>query len=153
MLAPADVTEIDDGLWRWTAVHPEWVAGEKPESTGDWPREVGSVAYETDGTLVLIDALVPAGGEALWKFLDERSAAVGGTVAALTTIQWHRRSRDEVVARYAASTSRARASSTIRLRVVCVRPSGRRPVSHSHRSCGVRGAPRGKRLHETYRLV
>jgi hypothetical protein len=107
VLAPADLTEIDVGLWRWTARHPEWVAGAKPESPADWPPEVGSVAYEAGGTLVLIDPLVPAEAEGLWAWLDERATAVG-RVAVVNTVKWHRRSRDEVAARYRASTSRAR---------------------------------------------
>lgn len=108
MLAPADLTEIGAGLWRWVAVHPEWTAGARPGSTADWPREVGSVAYETGDNLVLIDALVPAGADALWRWLDERAAAAGGGVLALTTIKWHRRSRDEILSRYGATTSRSR---------------------------------------------
>ena len=107
MLAPADITQIDDGLWRWTAGHPEWRAGARPGSTGDWAREVGSVALAAPGALVLIDALIPAGGEALWRWLDERRDEAGSEVLALTTLKWHRRSRDDLVARYGASTSRA----------------------------------------------
>jgi len=109
VLAPADITEIAPGLWRWTARHPEWVAGAKPESTADWPAEVGSVAYSAPGALVLVDPLVPDGAEALWSWLDERAAQAGGRVAAVTTIKWHRRSRDQIAQRYGASTSRARA--------------------------------------------
>jgi hypothetical protein len=107
VLAPADITEIDVGLWRWTARHPEWVAGAKSESPADWPPEVGSVAYEAGGTLVLIDPLVPTEAEALWAWLDERAAATE-RVAVVNTIKWHRRSRDEVAERYDASASRAR---------------------------------------------
>ncbi|MGI9020194.1 MAG: hypothetical protein ACR2G3_05740 [Solirubrobacterales bacterium] len=108
MLAAADLTQIDEGLWRWTTGHPEWSAGARPGSTADWPREVGSVAYASAGGLVVIDALVPEeGAEALWSWLDARHGEAGGRMAALTTIKWHRRSRDAFVARYRASTSRA----------------------------------------------
>jgi hypothetical protein len=107
MLGPADISEIAPGLWRWTAGHPEWTPGARPGSTADWPREVGSVAYETEGTLVLIDALVPDGADALWRWLDQRAAECD-RVAAVNTIKWHRRSRDAVVARFGADTSRAR---------------------------------------------
>jgi hypothetical protein len=107
MLGPADITEISDGLWRWTERHPEWSAGAKPESTSYWPSEVGSVAYAAPDALVLFDPLVPDGADALWGWLDER-AAERPRVAVLTTLQFHRRSRDAVVARYGASTSRAR---------------------------------------------
>ena len=108
MLGPADITEIAPGLWRWTAVHPEWVAGAKPGSTADWPAEVGSVAYAATDALVVIDPLVPDNAEALWRWLDERAAEANGRVWAVTTIGWHRRSRAEVATRYGASTSRAR---------------------------------------------
>lgn len=107
VLAPADITEIDDGLWRWTARHPEWSPGAKAGSTADWPREVGSVAVAAEGSLVLIDALIPDGADGLWQWLDDRQADAGGEVLALTTLKWHRRSRDDLVERYGATTSRA----------------------------------------------
>jgi hypothetical protein len=108
VLGPADITEIVPGLWRWTAVHPEWAAGAKPGSTADWPADVGSVAYTTPDAFVVIDPLVPDNGDALWRWLDARAAEANGRVWAVTTIGWHRRSREEVAARYRASTSRAR---------------------------------------------
>jgi hypothetical protein len=95
--------ELDPGLWRWTAVHPDADPDPKPGSTADWPAEVGCVAYVVDDTLVLIDPLVPEG---LWPRLDE--LARDRRVLVLTTIAWHGRSREAVVERYAASTSRAR---------------------------------------------
>ena len=95
--------ELVPGLWRWTARHPDAEEDPKPGSPADWPPEVGSVAYAIDDTLVLIDPLVPDG---LWPTLD--SLAHDRRVLALTTIGWHRRSRDEVVERYDASTSKAR---------------------------------------------
>lgn len=97
------LTELAPGLWRWTAVHPEAVAEPEPGSPADWKPEVGSVAYVADDTLVLIDPLVP---DELWPELDELAAGRG--VLVLTTIGFHRRSRDEVVSRYGASTSHAR---------------------------------------------
>jgi hypothetical protein len=123
VLAPADITEIDEGLWRWTARHPEWVAGAKPESTGDWPAEVGSVAYATDDALVLIDPLVPAEAEGLWAWLDERARAAERVVV-VNTIKWHRRSRDEVAERYGASTSRARGAVPNAVEPVPIRRAG-----------------------------
>jgi hypothetical protein len=123
VLAPADITEIDEGLWRWTARHPDWVPGAKPESPADWPREVGSVAYATDDALVVIDPLVPAEAEGLWAWLDERAEAAGH-VAVVNTIKWHRRSRDEVAVRYGASTSRARAALPEGVEPVPIRRAG-----------------------------
>jgi hypothetical protein len=103
MIAAMD--ELEPGLWRWTAVHPDADPNPKPGSPADWPAEVGSVAYAVDDALVLIDPLVP---NDLWSQLDE--LARGRSVRVLTTIGWHRRSRDEAVERYGASTSRARKS-------------------------------------------
>ena len=95
--------ELAPGLWRWTSIHPDAEESPQPGSPADWPPEVGSVAYVADDTLVLIDPLVP---DEVWPLLDE--LARDRRVLVLTTIAWHRRSRDEVVARYDASTSRAR---------------------------------------------
>jgi hypothetical protein len=97
------VDELAPSLWRWTARHPDAEDDPKPGSPADWPPEVGSVAYAADDTLVLIDPLVP---DQLWPALD--GLADGRRVLVLTTIGWHRRSRDEVIERYGASTSRAR---------------------------------------------
>ena len=101
MIAAMD--EVAPGLWRWTARHPEAVEDPKPGSPADWPADVGSVAYVADDTLVLIDPLVP---DELWPELDELARGRQATV--VTTIGFHRRSRDAVVERYGASTSRAR---------------------------------------------
>jgi hypothetical protein len=101
MIAAMD--ELAPGLWRWTARHPDAVEDPKPGSPADWPPEVGSVAYMAEDTLVLIDPLVP---DEVWPELDE--LARGRRAIVLTTIGFHRRSRDAVVERYGASTSRAR---------------------------------------------
>ncbi len=103
------LAEIQPGLWRWTAPHPEWRAGAPPESVADWPREVGSVLYEADEAAVLIDPLVPGcGGAALQRELDRRIQERGARVVILTTIRFHRRSGPRLAERYGASTSRAR---------------------------------------------
>ena len=98
-----DVEELVPGLYRWTARHPDWQPGAATDSPGDWPEDVGSVAYRTEEALVLVDPLVP---EELWPRLDE--LASDRRVHVLTTIGWHRRSREAVVERYGAETSRAR---------------------------------------------
>ena len=95
--------ELAPGLWRWTARHPAAEQSPVPGSTADWPPDVGSVAYAVDETLVVIDPLVT---DEIWPALDE--LARDRRVIVLTTIGWHRRSRDEVAERYGASTSRAR---------------------------------------------
>jgi hypothetical protein len=93
------VQRIAEGLWHWTARHPEWEPNAEPDSPADWPAEVGCVAYETAGSVALIDPLVLED----WAPLDE--VVAGRTVFVLTTIGWHRRSSDEAVARYSASTA------------------------------------------------
>ena len=123
MLGPADITEISDGLWRWTARHPEWSAGAQPESTDFWPSEVGSVAYAAPDALVLFDPLVPDAAVALWRWLDGR-AAERPRVCVLTTLQFHRRSRDALVSRFGASTSRARGRLPEGVEAVPIRRAG-----------------------------
>jgi hypothetical protein len=98
--------EIAPGLWRWTAPHPAWAPGAEPESPGDWGQYVGSVLYEDRDAAVFIDPLVPANGDRFWSWADERVA--GRDVVVLTTLGPHRRSREQVVQRYGASTSRAK---------------------------------------------
>jgi hypothetical protein len=97
------LTEIRPGLYRWTAPHPDYEPEPEPESPADWPELVGCVAYKAPDALVLIDPLVH---DELWPALDH--LAEGRRVAVLTTIGFHRRSRDAVAARYGASTSRAK---------------------------------------------
>jgi hypothetical protein len=93
------VQAIAQGLWRWTARHPDWEADAEADSPADWPPEVGCVAYEAAACVALIDPLVVGG----WERLDE--VVAGRPVAVLTTIGWHRRSSDEAIARYSASTA------------------------------------------------
>ena len=111
--------EVAPGLWRWTAIHAEAEENPEPGSPADWPAEVGSVAYAVDDTLVLIDPLVP---EEVWPELDE--LARGRKVIVLTTLGFHRRSRDEVAQRYDASTSRARSNLPSNVIPIPVRRAG-----------------------------
>jgi hypothetical protein len=92
------VDELAPGLWRWTAEHPEWTKKDV------WPREVACFYAETDDATVLIDPLVPTGDDAerLWTHLDADIERRGRPVAILLTGGWHRRSADEVAARYGA---------------------------------------------------
>jgi hypothetical protein len=91
--------ELARGLWRWTAPHPDWEPPQEENSPADWPRDVGCVAYETMDTLALIDPLVVDGDD---SELDELAQAKA-RVAILTTLHWHKRSRDALSERYAAS--------------------------------------------------
>jgi hypothetical protein len=91
------LAEVAPGLHRWTARHPAWEAGAEPESPGDWPEEVGCVAYEGPDALVLVDPLVER-----WDALDSLVERNGKPVAVLTTMRFHGRSRAEVAERYGA---------------------------------------------------
>jgi len=82
--------QIADGIWRWTARHPEW-------HPGRWGAEVVSYALPGDGRTVLIDPLAPDGDEGFWTRLD---GVVSGPVIVLITIGYHVRSAEAVCARY-----------------------------------------------------
>jgi hypothetical protein len=93
-----EAVRVAEGLWRWTAPHPNWE---------NWPGheleapEVGCVYYEAADATVLIDPLVPAGEEdELFRHLDSDVARRGLPVVILLTAEWHRRSADELARRY-----------------------------------------------------
>lgn len=95
-----EAVRLADGLWRWTAVHPRWE---------HWPNherespEVGCVYYEAPDASVLIDPLVPAGeDDDFFRHLDADVERRGLPVVILLTAEWHRRSADELAARYGA---------------------------------------------------
>jgi glyoxylase-like metal-dependent hydrolase (beta-lactamase superfamily II) len=94
--------ELAPGLWRWTAIHPEWVPEE--DDLDSSYREVGSVYYEGAADLVLIDPLIPS--ERPGSFLDavdrdiERS---GKPLQILITITWHVRSAQTLLDRHPGS--------------------------------------------------
>ena len=96
-----DVLRISEGLWRWTAPHPDWKPGE------EWARDVGCVYYEAPDAVVLIDPLVPEGEEErFWEALDRDVERVGRPVWVLLTVQWHERSIEIVTSRYGATSWR-----------------------------------------------
>jgi len=94
-----DLQAVRPGLYRWTARHPSWKPGARPESVGDWPHLVASVAVDLGEEVVFVDPLVP---EALWPRLDELVA--GRRVHVLTTVASHRRSAKEVLERHGGTT-------------------------------------------------
>ena len=82
---------MTEGLWRWTARHPEWHPGE-------FGAEVASFAADAgDGTLLLIDPLLPPDPEPVLEVLDDRA---GGRVAILISVPYHVRSSEELWKRY-----------------------------------------------------
>jgi hypothetical protein len=96
-----DVVAVAQGLWRWTAPHPEWPPDAEPESPGDWPQHVGCVLAHAGDAAVFVDPLLPPDGEAFWSWADER--VQGRRVHVLLTIVWHERSREAFTRRYAAA--------------------------------------------------
>jgi len=104
----SELRELHPGLWRWTAAHPGWVPNAKPESQSDWPEYVGCVLCDAPDATVLIDPLLPHGDDRFLGQVDGHVRGRGLPVAILTTIKFHRRSRDELAKRYSARTSRAR---------------------------------------------
>ncbi len=95
------VDRIADGLWRWTAPHPEWTPEAGPY--GGWDRDVSCVYHEAADGIVLIDPLVPdALDESVrfWKHLDEDVARVGAPLTVVVSVAWHVRSAADVRERY-----------------------------------------------------
>jgi hypothetical protein len=100
--------ELRPGLYRWTARHPDAEADPQLGSPADWGPDVGSVAYAARDALVLVDPLVPEDRVDLQTALDDLVRRHEQQVVILTTLQFHRRNREELAARYDASTSRAK---------------------------------------------
>jgi hypothetical protein len=82
--------KLTDGLWRWTARHPDWHPGE-------FGAEVACFAAEAGDTLLLIDPLLPPDPEPVVTVLDR---AASKRVAILITIPYHVRSSEELWKRY-----------------------------------------------------
>jgi len=99
-------TELAPGLYRWTARHPDRPAGAEPGGPDDWGPIVGCVLYEAPDAVALFDPLLPESDRD--GFLARLDAIIAGRpVSVLTTIQWHRRDREQLAERYAANSSRA----------------------------------------------
>ena len=92
-----EVEQLRPGLWRWTAVHPDWKQGD------EWEQEVCSVYYEAPAATVLFDPLVPLERERFFEALDRDVEGRGLPVAILLTVPWHERSATELRERYAAT--------------------------------------------------
>jgi hypothetical protein len=82
--------QMTEGLWRWTARHPEWHPGE-------FGAEVASFAVRAGDTTLLIDPLLPADPSSLLDVIDE---SLAGRLAILITIPYHVRSAEELWRRY-----------------------------------------------------
>ena len=94
-----DVQQLGDGLWRWTAPHPN--AANWPKSGPAVPPEVGCVYYEAPDAVVLIDPLLPVGEEEdFLAYLDRDVERRGLPVSILLTAAWHERSASIMRVRY-----------------------------------------------------
>jgi len=95
-----EALRVADGLWRWAAPHPSWEHWPDHERL---PAEVGCVYCEAKDATVLFDPLVPAGEEDdFFRHLDADVERRRLAVVILLTAEWHRRSADELAARYQA---------------------------------------------------
>jgi len=96
-----DVRRLADGLWRWTASHPN--AANWPDWGPPVPPEVGCVYYEAPDAVVLLDPLLPADEEeAFLAYLDRDVERLGLPVSILLTAAWHERSAAILRERYGA---------------------------------------------------
>lgn len=118
------LNQVRPGLWRWSARHPDAEEAPEPESPADWPPDVGCVAYAAPDAFLFVDPLVPTEREAFWQEMDERVAEHGRRAAVLTTIKFHRRSRDVLADRYSASTSRAKKTLPQGVETIAIRGAG-----------------------------
>jgi hypothetical protein len=93
---------IADGLWRWTARHPN--ATNWPDWGPPVPSEVGCVYYEAPDAIVLIDPLLPPDeAETFLAYLDRDIERLGLPVSILLTAAWHGRSAPLLRERYEAT--------------------------------------------------
>jgi hypothetical protein len=118
------LVELAPGLHRWTARHPDADPSPTPGSPADWGPDVACVAYEAPDALVLVDPLVPDDREDLRDGLDALVRRHGRRVAILTTLGFHRRSKEKLAARYDASTSRARKTLPAGVETVQIKGAG-----------------------------
>jgi hypothetical protein len=108
--------ELTQGLWRWTARHPEWHPGEFGAEVASYAASAG------DETTLLIDPLLPSDPASVLKTID---AAVSDRVAILITIPYHVRSAEELWRRY-----RQDAETTIHGHPACAKRLGERTAFH-----------------------
>jgi hypothetical protein len=87
------VQELAEGVWWWTAPHPEWTPADG--GPDGWQQDVSSYAFDCGDVFVLVDPQSPP------SIVDE--LASGRPTAVVLTCSWHRRSADEVVERLGAS--------------------------------------------------
>ena len=82
--------QLADGLWRWTARHPEW-------HPGDFGSEVASFAFKAGDETILVDPLLPPEPDAVLDLIERE---LGERLAILITIPYHVRSSEEIRHRF-----------------------------------------------------
>jgi hypothetical protein len=82
--------KLTEGLWRWTARHPEWHPGE-------FGAEVASYAAQAGDTTLLIDPLLPEEPDEVVETIE---GTLADRLAILMTIPYHVRSSEELWRRY-----------------------------------------------------
>jgi hypothetical protein len=82
--------KLTEGLWRWTARHPEWHPGE-------FGAEVASFAAQAGDDTLLIDPLLPPERDEVLQTIE---GTLGDRLAILITIPYHVRSAEELWQRY-----------------------------------------------------
>jgi hypothetical protein len=98
--------KLTDGLWRWTARHPEWHPGE-------FGAEVACFAAQAGDTTLLVDPLLPPDPDPVLEAID---GMLGERLAILITIPYHVRSSEELWRRY-----RGQAETTIHGHRTCAK--------------------------------
>jgi hypothetical protein len=86
------VETLTDGLWRWTARHPEWHPGE-------FGAEVASFAARAGDVGLLIDPLLPPDPDPVLAVMDDL-VAESERLAILISVPYHVRSSEELWKRY-----------------------------------------------------
>ena len=107
--------KLTEGLWRWTARHPEWHPGE-------FGAEVASFAAQAGDTTLLIDPLLPPDPSSVLAVIDE---TLSKRLAILITIPYHVRSAEELWSRYKQS-----AETTIHGHAACAKRLKDRSAFH-----------------------
>jgi hypothetical protein len=90
MVIVPSMQQLTEGLWRWTARHPEWHPGE-------FGAEVACFAAQAGDTTLLVDPLLPPEPKAVLETIDK---TLTNRLAILITIPYHVRSSEEIWRRY-----------------------------------------------------
>lgn len=86
---------VADGIWRWTARHPEWHPGE-------FGAEVACFALDAGDVTLLVDPLLP-GGAADAETIDALDGLARDRVEILISVPYHVRSAEPLADRYGAT--------------------------------------------------